>query len=51
MTGSRDRRSIRCLECDAVIPRPDPVVGWWLCDDCELAFDGDGRRITGGRRH
>ncbi|WP_090623396.1 hypothetical protein [Natrinema salaciae] len=24
---------------------PDPLVGWWRCDDDELAFD-DGERVT-----
>ncbi|MDF9746818.1 hypothetical protein [Natrinema salsiterrestre] len=46
MSGPRELGSKRCLECGAVLPIPDPIVGWWLCDDCELAFNSDGERVT-----
>ncbi|ELY86678.1 hypothetical protein [Natrinema altunense] len=46
MTVPLSERSRRCPECGAEIARRDPLVGWWLCDDCELAFDDDGERLT-----
>ncbi|AFO57346.1 MULTISPECIES: hypothetical protein [Natrinema] len=46
MTTPADEPPRRCLECGAAIARRDPLVGWWLCDDCELAFDDDGERLT-----
>jgi ribosomal protein L37AE/L43A len=46
MSGPRVAESKRCPDCGAVLPLRDPLVGWWLCDDCELAVDGDGNRIT-----
>ncbi len=44
MSGDRDRAPTRCPDCNAVIGR-DPLIGWWLCDDCTLAIDSRGRRL------
>ncbi|SER11167.1 hypothetical protein [Natrinema salaciae] len=45
-TGPRARESKRCPECGAELPARDPLVGWWLCDDCELVIDEDGGLLT-----
>jgi hypothetical protein len=29
-----------------VLPLRDPLIGWWLCDDCECAVDENGERVT-----
>ncbi|ELY85969.1 hypothetical protein [Natrinema altunense] len=44
-TDSRDEPP-RCPDCGAPIPERDPLVGWWLCDDCLLALDDDGTQIA-----
>ncbi|MFB1065287.1 hypothetical protein [Natrinema sp. H-ect4] len=46
MIGARDAEPIRCPDCDGALPERDPLIGWWLCDDCELAVDGDGSQIA-----
>ncbi|WP_222918926.1 hypothetical protein [Natrinema sp. SYSU A 869] len=45
MIEARDGEPMQCPNCDTVIKR-DPLVGWWLCDDCALAVDGDGERVA-----
>ncbi|SEP87049.1 hypothetical protein [Natrinema salaciae] len=46
MTGARDGEPKRCPDCGAAIAERDPLIGWWLCDDCALAVTDDGTRIT-----
>ncbi|MBZ6496576.1 hypothetical protein [Natrinema longum] len=46
MTGTRDEEPRRCPDCGAVLPERDPLIGWWLCDDCALALDDEGARLT-----
>ncbi|MDF9744343.1 hypothetical protein [Natrinema salsiterrestre] len=36
----------RCPDCGAALPLRDPLIGWWLCDDCEVAVDENGERIA-----
>ncbi|ELY82112.1 hypothetical protein [Natrinema gari] len=44
-TDSRDGHP-QCSGCGAPIPERDPLVGWWLCDDCPLALADDGSRLA-----
>ncbi|WP_226479205.1 hypothetical protein [Natrinema amylolyticum] len=46
MTRGRSTEPPRCPDCGTVIPECDPLIGWWLCDDCALAVADDGERIT-----
>ncbi|WP_226004476.1 hypothetical protein [Natrinema salinisoli] len=46
MTGFRADEPKRCPDCEAVLPLRDPLIGWWLCDDCECAVDAEGKRIA-----
>jgi len=46
MTGTRAEPSVRCPNYDAALPERDPLVGWWLCDDCAIAVGDDGERIS-----
>jgi ribosomal protein L37AE/L43A len=46
MCEPRAAESKRCPDCGAVFLLRDPIVGWWLCDDCECAVDEDGDRIA-----
>ncbi|MDF9744454.1 hypothetical protein [Natrinema salsiterrestre] len=46
MTGPRVAESKRCPDCGAVLPLRDPLIGWWLCDDCELGVDENGERVA-----
>ncbi|WP_226041918.1 hypothetical protein [Natrinema sp. DC36] len=46
MTDSSDGAPTRCPNCDAAIPERDPLVGWWLCDDCAIAVTDAGERMT-----
>ncbi|WP_226004188.1 hypothetical protein [Natrinema salinisoli] len=42
MTGHRDESPKRCPECDAMLVERDPLMGWWLCGDCEIGVTDDG---------
>ncbi|WP_254525007.1 hypothetical protein [Natrinema caseinilyticum] len=46
MNRARGDDSRRCPDCGGEIPEKDPLVGWWLCDDCGLAVDDDGDSVT-----
>ncbi|SER17783.1 hypothetical protein [Natrinema salaciae] len=46
MTAARDEEPERCPECGTTIGERDPLIGWWLCDDCELAITDDGTVVT-----
>ncbi|WP_226006706.1 hypothetical protein [Natrinema salinisoli] len=43
---ARPEDPIRCPDCGATISERDPLIGWWLCDDCGLAVADDGTRVT-----
>ncbi|WP_222918883.1 hypothetical protein [Natrinema sp. SYSU A 869] len=46
MIEARGGEPPRCPECGMVILERDPLVGWWLCDDCPLAVADDGTRLA-----
>ncbi|QLG48114.1 hypothetical protein [Natrinema halophilum] len=46
MIGPRDDAPLQCPDCRAAIDERDPLLDWCLCDDCEVALDADGERIT-----
>ncbi|WP_254523776.1 hypothetical protein [Natrinema caseinilyticum] len=46
MIGPRNNGPLQCPNCRSVIDERDPLIGWWLCDECGLALEADGKRIT-----
>ena len=34
--------SEQCPECGSEVTEKNPIFDWWMCDDCEIAFNDDG---------
>lgn len=32
----------QCPECGSEVSEKNPMFDWWMCDDCEIAFNDDG---------
>ncbi|WP_224332900.1 hypothetical protein [Haloprofundus halobius] len=38
--------SNQCPECGAEITEKDPLLGLWMCDDCEIGFNDAGAVVA-----
>jgi hypothetical protein len=36
----------QCPECNGEVSEKDPLLGLWMCDDCEVGFNDNGQVIA-----
>lgn len=41
-----DKDQSECPECGQEITEKDPLLGLWMCDDCEIGFNDNGQVVA-----